>query len=257
MAKRKIETREDDENDFFKSLAEKCGGETLENCVPSKGFIDTGILSLNFIVSGKFVGGGIPRGTLAEVYGESSTGKSLLGINLMKGCQKGDGIAAYVDAEYALNPEFCKKVSKVDPRRLVVYYTNTLESSFYKINSIIQAVRENKRYDGLPLCIIYDSIAVSPSSAELAETEIDMETASAAAKKAAGVKNEQPGHRARICSRELRKLMPVVAENDCTILFVNQLRNKINTSGFSSFYSDPRTTAGGGEALKYVRRVTV
>jgi hypothetical protein len=86
---------------------------------------------------------------------------------------------------------------------------------------------------------------VSPSADELAETTVDMERASDAEKKRAGVKGQQPGERARICSRELRKLMPVVAENDATVLFINQFRKQIGV------YGNPDIGAGGGEALKF------
>lgn len=232
---------------WFAQIAAESGGETLEEVGVDRGFIDTNILSLNYTVSGKFVGGGIPVGTICEIYGPSSTGKSLLAMNIIRGVQDAGGIGVYLDAERAVNKDFAKRASRVNAGELIVLYPDTLKESFNKIHSIIQKIRQNKDYEGKPICIVYDSIAVSPSDEELAETTIDMENATEAEKKKAGVREkEQPGSRARTAARELRKLMPVVAENDATIVVINQLRNKIGV-----MFGSPLTTAGGGESLKY------
>src|SRR5208283_2509329 len=93
---------------------------------------------------------------------------------------------------------------------------------------------------------VYDSIAVSPSEREFAETELDMETASKTEIKDAGAGVEKPGERAKICSKELRKLPPILAENNVTVLFINQTRMKIGV-----MFGDPTVSAGGGRALEF------
>ena len=89
MSKKKeiTEKMAHEEIDFYQSLAKDVGGELLDDMDNCVGFIDTGILALNYIISGRFVGGGFPVGSLAEVSGESATGKSLLGTNFLRGCQ--------------------------------------------------------------------------------------------------------------------------------------------------------------------------
>lgn len=234
------------ENEFFNKLAKDLGGELLEN-IESSSCIDTNILGLNYIISNKFIGGGVPEGGILEIYGPSATGKSLFGMGMLKGTQDRDGIAAYIDAERGINKEFAKKATKIDPKRLFVFYPDTMDDAFNKIHNIIRTIRENKDYDKKPLCIVYDSIAVSPSEEEFNETKIDMESASAAQKKAAGIRSkEMVGVRAKTAARELRKLMPVVAENNATVIIINQLRSKIGV-----LYGPDKTTAGGGESLIY------
>lgn len=229
----------------YNKLAKKCDAQILDNVGRSdRGFIDTGILSLNFICSGKFVGGGLPKGSMAEIYGPSASGKSLIGTNLLKGVQKDNGISALVDAEHAVNKDFAIKASKIDSSKMVIINANTLQSCFNRVHRFIKTVREEFEIPvERAIGVVYDSIAVSPSNREFEETEHDMESTSETSK----LKKEQPGERARICSAELRKLMPIVDEKNVAILFINQLRQKI---GGNSMY-DNTTTAGGGEALRY------
>lgn len=246
MAKKKeISTTE--EQDFFAGFAKSVGGDVLDELDKTRGFIDTGMLATNYIISGKFIGGGFPCGAMAEVYGESASGKSLLGTNMLRGAQTANGIPVFHDAERAISKEFAIKASRVNPKKIIVTEAETLESSFNKIHKVIrQARNEAKIPIERPICIVYDSIAVSPSAREFAQTTLDMEEATQAQIKDAGAGVEKPGERARICSAELRKLMPVVKEHNVCILFINQLRKKIGV-----LYGDPNTTAGGGEALKY------
>ncbi len=198
MAKKKVS---DEEDDFFSSLAKSCGGETLSEIgTEDRGFVDTGVLAINYLMSGKFIGGGAPCGSLVELYGPSSSGKSLLGMNLMKGVQKSGGVGVYLDCERAVNKEFAIKASKVDPGKMVIIYPDTLKNAFYKITGVIQKIRNNKKYDDKPILIVYDSIASSPSDEEFAETTIDMENDSDATIKAAGARLvDQPGVRETNC----------------------------------------------------------
>lgn len=234
-------------DDFFKTLAKEIGGDILSEASNCRGFIDTGILAVNYICSGLFFGGGIPMGSLAEVSGESASGKSLFGANVLKGCQNVHGIPICLDAENAFSKDFFVKVAHINPDNFVLTTSDTLQKCFNKIHKMIRVTRQTvKRPIENPIAIIYDSIAVSPSEREFAATTIDIEEATDAAIKEAGAGVQKPGERAQICSLELRKLMPVVKDNNALILFINQLRNKIGV-----MYGDPRTEAGGGEALKY------
>lgn len=243
MAKKKNE-----EKDFFQELAEACGGETLAQIgSEDRGWIDTGNLALNYTMSGKFVGGGLPVGINAELYGPSSAGKSLLAMNFMKGVQRAGGIAVYLDAERSVNKEFAIKASKVDPNKMVVLNPDTLKSAFYKINSTILRIREREEYKGKPICIVVDSIAALPSDEEFAETTLDMEKSTDAAIKAAGARLvDQPGVHAKTTSRELRKLMGFVADNGATVVFINQIRKQIGVK-----YGPDTDSASGGLALKF------
>lgn len=247
MAKKNKDTEVEIDDKFFKDLAKEVDGETLEDLATCPGFIDTGVLALNYCISGKFVGGGFPVGSLSEVMGPESVGKSLLGANFLKGVQKANGVACFHDAEHAISKDFAIKAARVNPKRLVVTKSDTLEGSFNRIHKTIRQVRDEA---GIPLerfiGVVYDSIAVSSSEREFVETRFDMDEVSEAALKAAGGGAEKPGERARICGRELRKLMPIAKNTNSHVFFVNQYRKTIGGMSY-----DNNTTAGGGEALKY------
>jgi len=245
MAKNKADTNE---NGLFIDLAKGIGGELLEDRDKIRwGYIDTGILALNYALSGKFVGGGVPGGTCFELYGSSSSGKSLVGTNILRGCQTANGIAILLDAERTISKDFAVKASHVDPKKLIVMESDTLEQSFNRIHKMIRLVRQVEKIPvERPLVIVYDSIAVSPSEREFAETTLDLEEASKASIKEAGAGSDKPGERAKICSKELRKLPPILAENNVLVIFINQERQKIGV-----LFGDPNTTAGGGKALEY------
>lgn len=249
MARSKVEVTEiKDEGELFAGLAKSVSGELLEDRDKARwGYIDTGILALNYMLSGKFVGGGCPAGTCFEVYGGSSSGKSLIGTNILRGCQTADGIAVLLDAERTVSKDFAIKASHVDPKKLIVTEPDTLEQCFARIHKIIRQVRDVAEIPlNRPLVIVFDSIAVPPSEREFAETTIDMEAATKTEMKEAGAGSDKPGERAKICSKEMRKLPPVLAENNATVIFINQERQKIGV-----LFGDPNTTAGGGKALEY------
>lgn len=240
--------KNDGNEDIFRLISEGVGGELLDDRDKSAwGYIDTGILGLNFILSGSFLKG-IPGGCCVECYGGSSSGKTLIGTNFLRGGQSANGVAAMIDAEQTLSKDFAVKASHVDPKKFIILNDcSTLEQSFNKIHKIIRTVRQDAKIPlERPLVLTYDSIACSPSEREFAETELDLESVSKAQLKEAGGGAERPGERAKICSKELRKLPPVLIENNATILFINQERQKIGV-----LYGPSTTTAGGGMALEY------
>lgn len=228
----------------YEELAELLDGEVLDNVEIVKQWIDTGNLALNFLCSGRFYGGGVPAGKIIEIFGGSSSCKTLLGQNILKGCQKAQGLPVFLDAENTLSRDFAQKVSHLDPKRVIVIRADTLQKAFGKIHDVVRKAVSHYGNEK-PVVIIYDSIAVSPSEREFAETKVD-ENASKAQKKAAGAGPEQPGERARICSSELRKLNPVISNSNTTVIIINQVRQKIGV-----MFGNPETTAGGGNALEF------
>jgi recombination protein RecA len=234
------------EDDIFSQLASETGGEVVgEGEKASKYFIDTGNLAINYCCSGKFMTGGIPGGRLTEIYGPSASSKSLLGTNLLFGCQKLGGVPILIDSENAINKDFIKKASHADLNKIVRYTPETLEKCFHVMYRAIEVVRSNKKYEDKPIVIVYDSISVSPCGREFRETELPDDFTKEQFKKIVGG-NEQPGERAKICSKELRKLNTVMEENNVSVVIMNQIRDKIGV-----LYGSPETTAGGGNALPF------
>jgi protein RecA len=223
--------------DPLQEVAEELGAELLSDLESVKNWIDTGNLALNFLCSGKFVGGGIPSGKIIEIYGESSTCKTLFGTNILKGCQKMGGTSIFLDAENSLNREFAQNASHLAAEKVLVLKADSLEKAFAKIYAAIRVVRA-KRGDDKPIVIVYDSIAASPSEREFQETSMTEDQMLKAKDKVAD--------RALTCSKELRKLTPILEKNNTSVIFINQVRNTI-----ANMFGPKDTTAGGGKALKF------
>ena len=239
MAKKKVK----EEEDIFSALAEETGADVLSEQDPVKYFVDTGNLALNFICSGKYIDGGIPGSRLTEVFGEESSAKSLIATNVLYGCQKLGGYAIILDTENTMNSEFAANASHLDTRKVLIYNPPSLESAFKKIHTVVEKIRARDKES--PIVVVYDSITVSASDRELREIELPEEYTEAQFKSIVGAK-EQPGERAKICSREFRKITPMLDSKNVTLLIVNQLRSQIGV-----MFGDPNTTGGGGKALKY------
>ena len=244
-------------DDIYASIAEDTGGDLLSDLDPIRGYIDTGNLAYNYVCSGRFLGGGIPRGRITEIFGPSSSGKSLVGANILHGIQQAGGWAVLLDVENAANAHFMEEVSRINLKRLIRYgpeRVETLEKCFLMIHNVTKSIREREKAAGVepkPIVIIYDSIAGSPCARELAETELPIDYTPGDWKKIVGAK-EQPGERAKICSKEFRKLTPMVAEHDVALIVLNQIREKIGV-----MYGNPETTAGGGKALEFYASLRV
>jgi recombination protein RecA len=243
MARKKTSVSNDSLDDLFKEIAEETGGDILDKIDSVNYFVDTGSLALNYICSGKFIDGGIPGGKLTEIYGPSSSAKSLFGNNILYGCQKMGGIPVLLDCENSANKEFIKKASHCDLNRVLRYTPESLEEVFSKMYSLIEKIR--KKDPERPIVIVYDSIGVSPSARELREVDLPENYDAATYKRVVGGK-EQPGERAKICSRELRKLNSVMEKTGATVVILNQTREKIGI-----MFGNPETTAGGGNALPF------
>lgn len=240
MAKKKIAS----DDQLFAELAEKTGGDLLSDRDNARFYIDTGSLATNYIMSGRFIGGGLAGGRIVEVYGPSSSGKSYLAANVIYGCQKMNGVCAILDCENATNGEFMEKTSHLNLKQVIRYTPRSLETAFRKIHTGIKAFRERFSLDR-PILFVYDSISVSPCERELKENDLPDDYKASDWKKLVGRK-EQPGERAKICGNELRKLQGVLEATNTTLLIINQTREKIGV-----MYGDPETTAGGGRGLPF------
>ena len=237
MAKKKSD-------DIINFLAKATKAEVLGNTTPVRYFIDTGNLAFNWSCSGRFMGGGIPGGRISEFYGPEGSGKTYWGCNVVRGCQAIGGIPVYLDCENSLNNDWIVKTSHIDLDRTLVFDpssgVDSLEGCFDKIYSTIRNLREKD--PDTPLVFVYDSLSASPSNDELQETTRDWNPD----------KKDQPGTRARICSKEFRKLNTLMEKTNCTLLVLNQTRMKIGV-----LYGSPIISGGGGESLKFYASLRV
>jgi len=235
------------DDDFFEELAGSTGGDVLDTIDSVKYFVDTGSFALNYICSGRFITGGIPGGKLTEIYGHNSSSKSLLGANILFGTQRAKGVPVLMDCENSANKDFIKQASHCNLKRIVRHTPQSLEQVFTKMYKVIEKSREKISME-IPIVIVYDSIGVSPSERELREVELPENYTAADFKRIVGG-HEQPGERAKICSREFRKLNTVMEKNNATVVILNQTRAKIG--GFAPMGQQALTTAGGGNALPF------
>jgi len=178
--------------------------------------IPTGALSLDLALGV----GGIPRGRIVEIYGPESSGKTTLTLNLIAQAQKKGGIAAFVDAEHALDPVYARKLG-VNIDELLISQPDTGEQALEITEQLVRS--------GAVDVVVVDSVAALVPKAEI---EGDMGDA-------------HMGLQARLMSQALRKLTAVVGKTRTTVIFINQLRQKIGV-----YMGNPETTTGGN-ALKF------
>ncbi|USR80007.1 recombinase RecA [Arcanobacterium pinnipediorum] len=168
--------------------------------------------------------GGLPRGRVVEVYGPESSGKTTVALHAVANAQKMGGIAAFIDAEHALDPEYAKKLG-VDTDALIVSQPDTGEQALEIADMLIRS--------GALDIIVIDSVAALVPKAEI-EGEMG---------------DSHVGLQARLMSQALRKLTGALSAAGTTAIFINQLREKIGV-----FYGNPETTTGG-KALKFYASV--
>ena len=182
--------------------------------------ISTGCLSLDIALGV----GGIPRGRIIEVYGPESSGKTTLALHMIAEAQKEGGIAAFIDAEHALDPVYAKNIG-VDIDNLYVSQPDSGEQALEIAETMVRS--------GAIDILVIDSVA-----ALVPKQEIDGEMGDA-----------HMALQARLMSQALRKLTPVVSKSKCAVVFINQLREKVGI-----VFGNPETTAGG-RALKFYSSV--
>jgi recombination protein RecA len=184
--------------------------------------ISTGCLSID-IATGV---GGVPRGRIIEIYGPESSGKTTLAQHIVAEVQKTGGIAAFVDAEHALDPEYAVKIG-VNIKEMLLSQPDSGEQALEIVETL---VRSNA----------VDVIVVDSVAALVPQKEIEGEMG-----------DQHMGLQARLMSQALRKLTAVVGKTKTVVIFINQIRNKIGV-----FFGNPETTTGGN-ALKFYSSVRI
>ncbi|HEY0008419.1 MAG TPA: recombinase RecA [Tepidisphaeraceae bacterium] len=206
------------EKQFGKGAVMKLDGEKPTNIDG----IPTGSLSLDIALGGF----GIPRGRICEVFGPESSGKTTLNLHIIASCQKLGGVAAFIDAEHALDPTWAKKLG-VKLEDLLVSQPDTGEQALEICELLV-------RSNGVDLIVIDSVAALIPR----AEIEGEMGDASV-------------GLQARLMSQAMRKLTGAIAKSKCTVIFINQIREKIGV-----MFGNPETTPGG-RALKFYSSIRI
>ena len=210
----------------IKEIQEKYGEGSIMKLGEAKkvdvDVIPTGSVSLDIALGV----GGVPRGRVIEVYGPESSGKTTLALHIVSEVQKAGGVAAYVDAEHALDPEYAKKIA-VKIQDLLISQPDTGEQALEIVETLVKS-------GGISIVVI-DSVAALTPRAEI-EGEMDQ---------------QHVGLQARLMSHALRKLTAIVAKTNTTVLFINQIRQKIGI-----MFGNPETTTGG-LALKFYSSVRI
>ncbi len=182
--------------------------------------ISTGAINLDAAIGI----GGIPRGRVTEIYGPESSGKTTLCLHVVANAQRDGGVAAYIDAEHALDTEYAKKLG-VDIENLLISQPDTGEQALEICEILVRS--------GAVDVVVIDSVAALVPKAEI---EGDMG-------------DSHVGLQARLMSQALRKLTGAIARSKCAVIFINQLREKIGV-----MFGNPETTTGG-KALKFYASV--
>ena len=184
--------------------------------------ISTGSISIDYALGI----GGLPRGRVTEIFGPESSGKTTLALQVIAEAQKAGGMAAFVDAEHALDAQYAQKLG-VDLENLLVSQPDNGEQAL----EIVEVLIRSNSVD----VVVVDSVA-----ALVPKAEIEGEMGEA-----------QMGLQARLMSQALRKLTGVVSKSNTTLVFINQLREKIGV-----MFGNPETTTGG-RALKFYASVRI
>ena len=203
---------------FGKGSVMKLGDQTT---------VDVDAISTGSMLIDECLGiGGIPKGRICEIYGVESAGKSTLCLQLARECQRQGGIVAYVDSEHSMNPEYARDIG-VDVDALVFSQPDSGEQAL----EIVETLTKSGGFD----LIVVDSVAALTPQAEL-----DGEMG-----------DQNIGLLARLMSKAMRKLAGAANMNGCSIVFVNQLREKIGV-----LYGSPEVTTGG-RALRFYASVRI
>ena len=205
------------ERQFGKGAIMKLGDPSVQMNVET---IPTGSLSLDIALGL----GGIPKGRVIEIYGPESSGKTTVTLHMIAEVQKRGGIAGFIDAEHALDPVYAKNIG-VDIDNLYISQPDCGEQALEITETMVRS--------GAVDIIVVDSVA-----ALVPKAEIDGDMG-----------DSHVGLQARLMSQALRKLTAVISKSNCTVIFINQLREKVGV-----MFGNPETTTGG-RALKFYSSV--
>jgi recombination protein RecA len=184
--------------------------------------VSTGCLSLDIALGV----GGVPRGRIIEIYGAEASGKTTLAEHIVAECQRRGGVAAFIDAEHALDPEYAKKIG-VNIDELLISQPDNGEQALEIVENLV-------RSNAIDVVVV-DSVAALTPKAEIEGNMGDM----------------QMGLQARLMSQAMRKLAAIVSKSRTIVIFINQTRQKIGV-----YFGDPTTTPGG-TALKFYSSVRI
>ncbi|MBM7556028.1 recombinase RecA [Halanaerobacter jeridensis] len=182
--------------------------------------ISTGALPLDVALGV----GGVPKGRIVEVYGPESSGKTTVALHMIAAAQKEGGVAAFIDAEHALDPQYAKNL-EVDVDELLVSQPDTGEAALEICESLVRS--------GAIDIVVIDSVAALVPKAEI-EGEMG---------------DSHVGLQARLMSQAMRKLSGILSKSSCTCIFINQIREKVGVR-----FGNPEVTPGG-RALKFYSSV--
>lgn len=229
MAKSKNpKTREDILEQAIEDIRSKFGdGSIMRLGDPMKTTVDvisTGILPLDTALGI----GGLPRGRIVEIFGPEGSGKTTLALHAIAESQKKGGVAAFIDAEHALDPRLAASIG-VDIQSLYVAQPDSGEQALYVLDTLV-------RSSAVDIVVVDSVAALTP------QAEIDGK-----------IGESQVGLQARLMSYALRRLTSAISKSKCVVIFINQLRAKIST-GYSP---GPQETTTGGRALKFYSSVRI
>lgn len=213
-------------NDAIKSI-EKAYGKGSVMKLGDRTAVDVDTIPTGSMKLNKALGvGGYPKGRIIEIYGPESSGKTTLTLHAIAEVQKQGGTAAFIDAEHAIDPVYAKNLG-VNIDELILSQPDSGEQGLEIAETLVRS--------GAIDLVVVDSVA-----ALVPQVELDGEMG-----------DQQMGLQARLMSKALRKLSGVMNKTDCTIIFINQLREKIGV-----MFGNPETTTGG-RALKFYSSVRV
>ncbi len=236
MAKADKKTNTEELDSVEKEKAVEATLKDIRNYFNDKGIImkmgeqthvDVGVIPTGSLLLDSALGvGGYPKGRIIEIYGPESSGKTTLALEAIAQVQKLGGRAAYIDAEHAIDPDYAKTLG-VDIDDLILSQPDYGEQAM----EIVDMLAKSNAID----LIIVDSVAALVPKAELEGTFEDSSV----------------GLQARLMSKSLRKIAGVLSKSSCTVIFINQLREKVGV-----MYGNPETTTGG-RALKFYSTIRI
>ena len=226
MAKKVVNERFEAAEEAIRQIKERFGDGSIMRLGEAKKMqvetVPTGCLSLDLALGV----GGMPRGRIIEIFGPEASGKTTLALHVVSELQKLGGVAAFVDAEHALDPDYSAKIG-VKTNELLISQPDTGEQALEIVETLV-------RSNGVDV-IVVDSVAALVPKAEI---EGDMG-------------DSHMGLQARLMSQALRKLTGVISKSKTVLIFINQTRQKIGV-----FFGNPETTTGG-TALKFYSSVRI
>ncbi len=213
-------------NEALKNI-EKTFGKGSVMKLGERPYVDVDVIPSGSLLIDKILGvGGYPKGRIIEIYGPESSGKTTLALHAIAECQKKGGRAAFVDAEHSIDPLYAKNLG-VDIDELILSQPDSGEQAL----EIVEMLASSGAID----IIVVDSVAALVPQAELDGVMAD----------------NQVGLQARLMSKAMRKLAAILNNNECSVIFINQLREKVGV-----IYGNPETTSGG-RALKFYASVRI